>query len=295
MTVNALRFGIGLLVITIVVLSTGAAGFIVICVIGLIMMLSAIRRRSSFFTTNNGFADTLYDRRTQSGTVVISQPIFELLFQFIGCLAKADGTVSQVEIDHTEALIEDLNLTPEYRKHAIRCFSAGRDISFNVNDAIRQLRNAVDSESLVGRITFETVCEFAVLDGLNTAKEDMLMQFAAAVGISVFHAHDTIAKFARTSDYGAQNRQNQRYSSSDNTERGTLRSRSLEDAYEVLGVDSTSTNVEMKNTYRKLIQECHPDRLVSKGLPDFLIEAANAKAQEIQEAWETVKKARQIA
>jgi DnaJ like chaperone protein len=49
----------------------------------------------------------------------------------------------------------------------------------------------------------------------------------------------------------------------------------------------------MKRAYRRLMSQHHPDKLVSKGLPEEMIEIAKEKTQEIKAAYEVVRRARQ--
>jgi DnaJ like chaperone protein len=67
---------------------------------------------------------------------------------------------------------------------------------------------------------------------------------------------------------------------------------SLEDAYSALGVDRTIGDKELKRAYRKLMSQNHPDKLIAKGVPEDMIKLATARAQEIQAAYEMIKKTR---
>ena len=66
----------------------------------------------------------------------------------------------------------------------------------------------------------------------------------------------------------------------------------VEVAYEALGVEASATDAEIKRAYRKLISENHPDKLIAKGVPDAMIRLATEKSQEIQSAYEVIKKHR---
>ena len=65
-----------------------------------------------------------------------------------------------------------------------------------------------------------------------------------------------------------------------------------QEAYEALGVSEDASDVEIKKAYRRLMNQHHPDKLVSKGLPEEMIKLATEKTQEIKSAYETIKKAR---
>jgi DnaJ like chaperone protein len=66
----------------------------------------------------------------------------------------------------------------------------------------------------------------------------------------------------------------------------------LREAYEILGVDETASDAEVKKAYRRLMNQHHPDKLVSKGLPEEMITLATEKSQEIRRAYDRIKKAR---
>ncbi len=61
------------------------------------------------------------------------------------------------------------------------------------------------------------------------------------------------------------------------------------DAYKVLGVDTHTSFNEIKKIYLKKRREFHPDTLVSKGLPDELLEKAKERFIEIQQAFEEIE------
>ena len=63
----------------------------------------------------------------------------------------------------------------------------------------------------------------------------------------------------------------------------------LEAAYELLGVNRTCSEQELKKAYRRQMNQHHPDKLVAKGLPDEMIEIATQKTQDIKAAYEIIK------
>ena len=61
-------------------------------------------------------------------------------------------------------------------------------------------------------------------------------------------------------------------------------------ALEVLGMSDSASAADIKKAYRKLMSQHHPDKLVSQGLPEHLMEVAKRKSQDIQAAYEYLKK-----
>lgn len=64
------------------------------------------------------------------------------------------------------------------------------------------------------------------------------------------------------------------------------------DPYEVLGLDSGVSDDAIRKTYRRLIREHHPDRLVAQGMPEEMIQVANERMAAINAAYERIAKLR---
>ena len=60
------------------------------------------------------------------------------------------------------------------------------------------------------------------------------------------------------------------------------------DPYQVLGIERTATDEEVKKAYRELAKKYHPDNYVNTPLADL----AEDKMKEINEAYETIQKSR---
>ena len=64
------------------------------------------------------------------------------------------------------------------------------------------------------------------------------------------------------------------------------------DAYLVLGVTKDMSLSDIKKEYQKKRREFHPDTLISKGLPEELLEKAKEKFIQIQQAYEEIESKR---
>jgi DnaJ like chaperone protein len=64
------------------------------------------------------------------------------------------------------------------------------------------------------------------------------------------------------------------------------------EAYAKLGLKNSATDKEVKQAYRKLVSQYHPDKLVSQGLPEEMMEMAKTRVRDINTAYDQIKQAR---
>ena len=60
----------------------------------------------------------------------------------------------------------------------------------------------------------------------------------------------------------------------------------------LLCVEPTVSDKDVKRAYRKMMSQHHPDKLVSRGLPEEMMKVATDKTHQIKQAYEMIKKAR---
>ena len=66
----------------------------------------------------------------------------------------------------------------------------------------------------------------------------------------------------------------------------------LGSAYETLGCSQETTDEELKQKYRELCQEYHPDRLTGEEVPAGITKLVEERFQEVQSAYEVVLESR---
>ena len=64
---------------------------------------------------------------------------------------------------------------------------------------------------------------------------------------------------------------------------------SLDQSYASLGLKSDASPQEIKRAYRKLISQYHPDKLISQGLPEEMMEMSKKRVREINAAYDKIK------
>ncbi|TLD85291.1 molecular chaperone DjlA [Helicobacter sp. MIT 11-5569] len=69
----------------------------------------------------------------------------------------------------------------------------------------------------------------------------------------------------------------------------TIQAKDIQESYKILGVSEEDSIEHIKDAYKKLVQEYHPDILHHKGLDESIIEKYTQKLQEINTAYEAIK------
>ena len=64
------------------------------------------------------------------------------------------------------------------------------------------------------------------------------------------------------------------------------------DPYGVLGVGQEESDGDIRDAYRALVREHHPDRLMAQGMPQEFIDVANKKVAAINEAYHRIRRER---
>ena len=238
----------------------------------------------------------------------IKMAFFTATFSVMGYIAKADGRVDKSEIALAEALMSQMNLDSELRTAAIKLFNEGKEDSFDAEALVLQFRQECQRRTNLYRMFVEILIQAALADGvMSTDEEAALLKVAAVLGFSEysFRQLEMLVRFSMGADqaggtgqgYGAGEgtgpRAGQRRGAGGRRQSpaGPVRL-SVGDAYKALGVTSSDDKATVKRAYRRLMSQHHPDKLVSKGLPEEMIKLATDKTQHIQKAYERIKESK---
>ena len=196
----------------------------------------------------------------------------------MGKLAKADGHISKDEIDHVEAFIKKMGMTAEHRTDAISQFKRGAESNFDMTNTLDQFIASCGHTRNLKQVLLMYLTVMALADGkVDESERNVLEQIALHLGYSR-------AEFKRVLDMVL----NQAHFSQGQPDPKSA----LEDAYKAIGVPADSTDQQVKRAYRKLMNQHHPDKLMGQGVPEDMIKVATEKAQEIQLAYDLIKKQR---
>jgi DnaJ like chaperone protein len=217
------------------------------------------------------------------GTKRIRDGFFGALFSTIGHISKADGRVTKAEIVAAEQLMRRLQLTESERQRAIDYFQQGKERDFDLEATLKEFaRHSMLRPEL--RIMFvELLLETAVADGtLRAAEQAILVRSCTVLNIPA----NVFSAMLRARQVGG--------GPTGGNYRQVPKGPPLQQSYETLGIDSDASAQEIKRAYRKLVSKYHPDKLVSQGLPEEMMEMSKKRVREINAAYDKIKESKGI-
>ncbi len=209
----------------------------------------------------------------------IQAAFFTATFSVMGYIAKADGRVTRDEIQLAEAVMQRLGLNAEMRESAKKLFNEGKAPDFPIGEVMDQFRREAHRRTTLFQMFLEIQLQAAYADGvMHPAEREALVDICRHLGIPLSQLERLEEMLRAGFGRGGYDPQ--------------TAETSLDDAYALLGVDSGVSDAELKKTYRRLMSQHHPDKLVAKGLPEEMIEDATEKTQQIKAAYELIRKSR---
>ena len=189
---------------------------------------------------------------------------FTALFACFAKIAKADGKVTREEVDKVDHFIKErFKFPPDQRAFAIQVFNHAKDDNNSFRDYASQLSSLLSNNQSALVMFYELLFELSMADGyLDPTEEEILNE-----AIPIFGLDPDLFKLNKRK-FGAD----------------------ISDAYAVLGVTKDMSYKEIKTAYQRKRKEFHPDTLLSKGLPEELLEKAKDRFIEIQSAFEEIEK-----
>ncbi len=213
----------------------------------------------------------------------IGELFFRTTFQVMGLIAKADGRVSEQDIEAARAVMGELRLGPAQVQAAIGHFTAGKQPGFALDAALDTLARACAGRHDLLRVFVEIQVRVALAaNDVDAASRALLRRVASRLGISILELAqiETVLRIRRGSFAQA-------------AARGGADQR-LEQAYRVLEVEPGVDDEEVAKAYRRQLSRHHPDKLKANGLPESMLEHAKERTQQIIEAYELIRERRGI-
>lgn len=213
----------------------------------------------------------------------VGQQFFRATFLVMGHLAKADGRVSEREIEAARGIMSSLKLGETQKREAIGLFTAGKRADFRLEDELERLKRSCGGHPAILRAFVEIQLRFAMAGSdMSGATRVRMTRIAGLVGFPgpLLARMEAALRSAGSGAHGG--------FAADPQAR-------IAAAYRTLEVERTVGDAELVKAYRRLMSRHHPDKLKANGLPESMLEHAKQRTQEIREAYELLREHRGIA
>ena len=173
---------------------------------------------------------------------------------------KADGSVKRSELDYVKRFYLQ-NFGVERAENYIKMLREILSKDYNLYEVSQQVGRHMDYSSRLQLLHY--LFGIAEADGaISSAELSVIQTISDYMGVMSNDFQSVKAMFIKETD----------------------------SAYKILGIDPTATDEEVKKAYREMAKKNHPDRVSTLG--EEVRQAAVKKFQEINDAYETIKKQR---
>jgi len=208
----------------------------------------------------------------------IRQSDLGLFVALVAKVAKADGKVDSLEAELVGIMFDDISSVfpePQKTKEILKqIFSQEKDNLNDIQEIAHTLYQAIKRDKAKQHQFMGFLIQLAFIDGQVSQNEDEILQtIAEAFEFDPDTYHAIFDQFEQMI-------------------KNVQPKNNIEDAYKLLGVDANDDMSNIKKAYRKLVRQYHPDIIKAQGKDDSYLQEATLKTQEINQAYEMIKKAR---
>jgi DnaJ like chaperone protein len=200
--------------------------------------------------------------------------------EVIALMAKvsiSDGKVSELEVEYMSDMVKAIAaamLASGMNEQVVaevktRLFELANQAKKDTNPISFYCAELSQSSKEIRIRAFMQILSFASLDGLSSKTSALLYEIGTCLRFTTEELNHFINSL--TGQKAAQDS-------------------SAKNPYQVLGCSESDDFSVIKQAYRRLVKQHHPDYMHSKGLDDSEIRKATEKMQEINNAYEEIKK-----
>ena len=205
-----------------------------------------------------------------------------LLVALMAKVSKADGKVCELEAEVLKHTFTDISShfqnSDEIREKLKVLYETEKNSFDNLIDICNKLYNLTKNEYHKRVKIMEYLLNLAFIDKEFSSTERMITEdISNALKIKIEDFNNLVNTFQAFY-----------------TQQASNKAISLEKAYEILESNPSDDGTTLKKNYRSLVKKHHPDIISGQGASQNIIDEATKKLQEINEAYELIKKDRGI-
>jgi len=176
-------------------------------------------------------------------------------------IARADGHVSE---DETLAFQKIFHYPEEEQSKVRMIYNLAQQDVAGFDHYLAQVAKLYDGNALVLEDVLDCLFHIATADGVEHPRERALLESAA----KAFNLSAAAVRRLRATHFGLD----------------------VEDPFAILGVEPDAGPEAVRNAWRALIREHHPDALIARGVPAAMVKVAEARSAAINAAFEKALK-----
>ncbi|MBU1989266.1 DnaJ domain-containing protein [bacterium] len=201
-----------------------------------------------------------------------------LFVALVAKVAKADGKVDALEAQLVGIMFDDISSVfpePHKTKDILKeIFAEEKERTDNAQSIARTLGQAIKRDKTKQQQFMGFLIQLAFVDGsVSESENELLMLIAEAFEFDPNAYHAIFDQFEKIMQ-------------------NVKPKANINDAYKLLGVSESDDMDTIKKAYRKLVKQYHPDIIKSQNKDEAYLQEATAKTQEINQAYEMIKKVR---
>ena len=180
-------------------------------------------------------------------------------------MARSDGVVVVSEWEAFQAIMA---VPEDEAENVRRVFDLAKKDSAGYEHYAAQIAELLKDDGRFRQTILEGLFHIAAADGVMHPKEDAFLRVVAGkFGFTDAAFRHVRSRFVHDETAGP---------------------------YEVLGVDPSASDEEVRQRYRRLVAANHPDRLMGQGLPEEFVAVATRKLAAINAAYEELARERKL-
>ncbi len=201
-----------------------------------------------------------------------------LFVALVAKVAKADGKVDALEAELIGIMFDDISAVfpePQKTKDILKeIFNEQKERFDNLQEVAQTLAQSIKRDTAKQHQFMGFLIQLAFIDGeMSKNEEEVLQVIAEAFEFDPKAYHEIFDQFEQMI-------------------KNLHPKANISEAYKLLGVNENDDLDSIKKAYRSLIKQYHPDIIKSQGKSDDYMKEATAKTQEINQAYEMIKKAK---
>ncbi len=191
-------------------------------------------------------------------------------------VAKADGRVHELEAELISNMLNDISkIFPkkdEAKAYLKEIFNEEKDISHNVKQIASALYISLRNDKQKTHMMLMFLINLSFIDThFSQQEERIITEIATLLHVNKSELDAMISRFSQMHS-------------------GATTQSSIQEAYKLLEVSENDSLDAVKKAYRRAVKKHHPDLMKAQGKSDEYISKATKKMQEINAAYEMIKK-----